>query len=188
MDDIRAGNTTIMSHKVDFNKARGLFIPIGEGSDGDLVLEQGAWLGGGAPLELRLLAHRGKQAVKRGRTDRKKLLTGRVIDTDLFETFQDRERASDEGSQTFATETSGEYPEPREVRQETPVVVSWTTNNTTLVSLANDVNGANTTKRENLLPSPVAEDEGCIGTAIRRETNKLFQQCTPLLLPCCLIA
>jgi hypothetical protein len=87
------------------------------------MLEQCAGLGGGASFELGVLAHRSKQAINGGRTDREKLLACRTIETQLFEPFQDRERPADEGGQTFATETTGEYPELREVRQETLVVV-----------------------------------------------------------------
>ena len=39
MDDIRARNAAIMSHEVNFDKAGELLIPLGEGADGDLMLQ-----------------------------------------------------------------------------------------------------------------------------------------------------
>ena len=48
MDHLRARNTAIMSHEIDFDKAWRSLVPLREGSDRDLMLEQSTGLGGGA--------------------------------------------------------------------------------------------------------------------------------------------
>ncbi len=54
------GAAATVGDEIDLHEARARIVPVGEGADGDLVLEEGAGAGGGGPAE-RALGAGGRQ-------------------------------------------------------------------------------------------------------------------------------
>ncbi len=60
LDEVPTGITSLVGHKVDLYKSRAFLIPLAEGADRDLVLQQRSWFGVRSCFQLVALPHRSK--------------------------------------------------------------------------------------------------------------------------------
>jgi len=86
-----------MADQIHLKEAGFVFLPIAEGPDGDVFLQQASWSGGGSALDPLFLSGLSQQSINGGRTDGQEFFSDLSIESNFPMFFQYRDELTQEG-------------------------------------------------------------------------------------------
>lgn len=101
---------TAMSYQIGFQKARSGLIPLLEGADGNLLLEQGSGSRGGKAM-LAQCALRTQETIDRRYAHGKQLASALIRDVKVFMSLQGFYQSREKRDEPFGTDAIGSVPE-----------------------------------------------------------------------------
>jgi hypothetical protein len=179
------GRTTIMGNEIGFTKTGSLLIPIGKGSDRDVVLEQGAGACERTASELTLALGLGQESISGRCADMQEVFTQAcVAEGEYALLLQQGEDLPDECGEPFAAQAIGEGPELSQSIQEgfcsvEPCAMSLAARSTSMPRNKDDSPACHHT---DLLPATVPQDKGSIRPGVACESNKTIENLAAFFL------
>jgi len=179
------GCSTVVRNEIGFAKPGTLLVPIGKGSDRDVVFEQGAGSCEGTASELTLALGLGQESVSGRCADMQEVFMQACIAEGEYPLLlQQGEDLPDECGEPFAAQAIGEGPELSQSVQERfcsvePFAMSLAARN---AGVAWDKDDSPACHHTDLLPATVPQDKGSIGPGVACESNKTIENLAAFFL------